>query len=175
MMKEPCESFVAAIMADGTDLPPEIIAHLETCRNCRKLADDWNAIRGAVDRVDVPATLDRNIKDAAHEHYRRFRMVRRTVIKTVYMAAAAACVMLISGVFFFNDHRPLDRRLSPASPTSTWYSGLDRRIFELDTEIELNREMLNLSPDNRKQEILDLLLPPPPPGYTVDFDDEAMS
>jgi len=113
-----------------------------------------------------PPAADAVVKAAARRRQQRFFLLRRTVAKTIYLTAAAACVMLVAGVFFFSDRDPQNmfRRASSVPPMAAWRSGFDRNMFEVDTEIEINRELINLGPDRSRQETLDVLLPLPASG-----------
>lgn len=169
-MTERCKKTIAGILESDQNWTKEVSEHLTSCRDCRVLASEWQTLRTAATEINPPARLDLSIKAAARNNPLRFRLIRRKILKTVYFATAAACVILAAGVFFFNTYPRMTQRLPANSPLAAWHSGLDRHLFELDTELEINREMINLGPDKSRQEILDIMLPLPANAATAATD-----
>ena len=177
-MNDQCEKVIATILSADRELPDDVAAHLQDCKECRRLSDEWRVLRDTVGELTPPRTVDRAIQAAARRR-RCFHLVRRTIVKTFYLTAAAACIMMVFGVFFFSDRglQSITRRVPGlSSPLLSWRSGFDRHMFEVDTEIEINREMINLGPDRSRQDALDVLLPLPASvsgiPESIDFGDD---
>jgi|GEM_PF-3160981 len=172
-MMKACEKNQAAILGGDDRLPPDVQTHLSVCADCRNLAAAWAEVREAVDTPVPPAALDRAILTAAAQRSTGFRVLPRRTGRVGYWmaAAAAACVALVVGVF---SYLGADSSLSPVrntlgnSPMAAWNAGFDRHMFEVDTDLEVNREMINLGPDRSRQEVLDVLLPLPASAAMTD-------
>lgn len=143
MMNRDCGRFVETILSSDGGYTEEIRRHMAECPDCRALASEWGSVRQALllER-ELPHGLDERIRFAASRRD-SVSSFRRIVYKAVYVTAAAACVMLVGALFMFGDKRAGYVEPTGHEPHYDWRWSGERRMAELDIELDLGMERLS--------------------------------
>lgn len=177
-MSKQCDRFVEEILSTDGKYTDEVQKHIRRCPACRVIASEWQSVRAATERCETPDILDFAIRNAASSRHVKLDYWRHIIYRLVSITAAAACVLLLIAIFMFDDKRLLSpyNAAMNANPSATkWISRIDKGLLSLDTEIELNRQLLYISQDQQVN-FEDILFPEETPDpaakeeYPIDED-----
>ncbi len=156
-MKGNCDKYIELILSTDNNYSDEVKAHISRCNECRAMASEWRVVREMAEQIEVPDLLDAKVRRKIYLRRKRGSKSFLSWSRMGYIAAAAS-VMLIASVFMFSDkrHELVDAPTYGAS--LKWRSQIDSGIFELETELELNRALIKFSSEN-KVDYEELLFP----------------
>ncbi len=154
-MKGNCDKYIELILSTDDNYSDEVKAHISRCNECRAMASEWKVVREMAEQIEVPDLLDSKVRRRISSRRKRGTKFVLSWSRISYIAAAA-CVILIASVFMFSDKR---RETVQYGSNLKWHSHIDSEIFELDTELELNRELINFGKDEDKIDYEKLLFP----------------
>lgn len=156
-MKGNCDKYIELILSTDKNYSDEVKAHISRCHECRAMASEWKVVREMAEQIEVPDLLDVKVRKRISLHRKERTRPVFTWSRIGYVAAAA-CVMLFASVFLFSDKRlqPVEK---PQYGTSLkWHSQIDTGIFELETELELNRALIKFG-NEKKVDYEEMLFP----------------
>lgn len=141
-MDNKCDKYIETILSCDGDYPDQVMRHIRDCHECRAVASEWRTVRLMAKKTKVKEENNSPSGLAIIKRLRRSKAVLSS-FKTTYVAGALVTVFIIA-VFMFSDKRPEDNLIQGIDDALlSWTSPLDAKLFEINTELELNLEMLS--------------------------------
>jgi hypothetical protein len=141
-MDNKCDKYIEMILSSDGDYPDPVMRHICDCHECRAVASEWRTVRLMAKKTKVKEENNSQSGLAIIERLRRSKAVLSS-FKISYVAGALITFFIIA-IFMFSDKRPGDNLNHGVDEALlSWTSPLDYKLFEINTELELNIETLS--------------------------------